>query len=300
MSGVLVATEALSPVPCPPARQPESRLILILDQRRILRGFRWHLVPHRLVRVQDIADRFYGICPSRHTVSIRGAAVEERDSERYFSIVNGQVLVIDFTLETDDADTDDAPPWDQSPDDHPGRPYLAWEQPDLESTGGGNGSSGTQAQVEPRSRSPRERTRRLAIAVESIQHNARDGWVRSLNDLLGAPACKGHLYGMWRHGSLQEAKVVGTLDLTPALMPFGHLSDLCQDAATFFPGRLHFAWNHLSSLKILGHKLLEEPASSPFSHNDHTRAARDATRMLGGEWPFPPFRWPIVLPSLRG
>ncbi|CAE7543989.1 Kcnh2 [Symbiodinium sp. KB8] len=141
-SGVLVATEEISPVPCPPALQPETRLILILDQRRILRGFKWHLVPRRLVKVQDIADRFYDICPFRHTVSIRGAEVEEHDSERYFSIVHGQVLVIDFTLETDDAAEDEAPPWDQSPDDHPGRPYLAWAQSDLEPDGGDDGNSG--------------------------------------------------------------------------------------------------------------------------------------------------------------
>ena len=296
-SGVLVATEEISPVPCPPALQPETRLILILDQRRILRGFKWHLVPRRLVKVQDIADRFYDICPFRHTVSIRGAEVEEHDSERYFSIVHGQVLVIDFTLETDDAAEDEAPPWDQSPDDHPGRPYLAWAQSDLEPDGGDDGNSGAPTQAGLRSRSPRERTRHLAAEGYSIQHKTWGGWVCSFNGTLVGHKAQGRHYGKWSHGILQEAKVVGNPDLTPAQAPFSHPSTLCLDAATLVSGGLHIDWGTFSSLKVVGHKLLEEPVSSPSSLSDHTRAAREATRLLGGEWPFPPFRWPIVLPA---
>ena len=38
VSGALIATERLSNLPCPPARVVETRILLILDQRRILRG----------------------------------------------------------------------------------------------------------------------------------------------------------------------------------------------------------------------------------------------------------------------
>ncbi|OLQ12453.1 hypothetical protein AK812_SmicGene3619 [Symbiodinium microadriaticum] len=296
-SGVLVATEELSPVPCPPALQPETRLILILDQRRILRGFKWYLVPHRLVKVQDIADRFYDICPPRHVVSIRGAEVEEHDSARHFSIVHGQVLVIDFTLETDDAEGDEEPPWDQSPDDHPGRPYLAWVQSDLEPGGGGQGDGGASTQAGIRSRSPRERTRQVAAEGYSIHYKAGAGWACSFHGTLWDYKAQGGHYGKWSHGILHDAKVVGNHDLTPAQTPVSLPSTFCLDATTFVTGGLHFDWGILSSFKVVGHKLLEEPASSPSSLCDRTRAAREATRMLGGEWPFPPFRWPIALPA---
>ena len=40
-TSLLVATEQIHPVPCPPAIRPENRIILILDLRKILQGITW-------------------------------------------------------------------------------------------------------------------------------------------------------------------------------------------------------------------------------------------------------------------
>ncbi|CAE7182070.1 unnamed protein product [Symbiodinium microadriaticum] len=78
-TAVVVATEALSRVPCPPARQRETRRILVLDQRRILKGFAWRLVPGSIVPVQDVLDLYTNLCPFCHTVLAHGAPTEEVD-----------------------------------------------------------------------------------------------------------------------------------------------------------------------------------------------------------------------------
>ena len=110
-SGVIVATDSLSSIPCPPAARPETRRILILDQRRILRGFAWQAVEGCFVDVQLLADAYYGLCPLSHVVTFKGAAVEYREGQRVFSIVNGQVITVEFTREQDTPSSDgDQPP----------------------------------------------------------------------------------------------------------------------------------------------------------------------------------------------
>ena len=293
-SGVIVATETLAPVPCPPALRHDSRLILILDQRRILRGFRWHLVSQHLVKVQDIADMFYGVCPFQHVVTIRGADIEEHDSERFFSIVHGQVLVIDFIREQVDSADDDAPPWDQSPDDHPGRPYLAWDQTDPEPEGGGTDATGTSDAGELRSRSPRDRNRRHKVHDDSSCFQLGVSCHKGIKGLVVNGLGSKCRSGTWSREFLQDAKHVGTHGLTPALTPvlqhtldLGHLGINLHD--------IHVDWRAASLVGIANCKLLEEPSTSLLSLDGHFRDARDATRQLGGEWPFPPFRWPINL-----
>ena len=58
VSGALIATERLSNLPCPPARAVETRILLILDQRRILRGLQWRILEHPYVSVQSLANEY--------------------------------------------------------------------------------------------------------------------------------------------------------------------------------------------------------------------------------------------------
>ncbi|CAE7284049.1 rbcL, partial [Symbiodinium sp. KB8] len=125
-SAVLVATDALQRVPYPPARSPERRRILVLDQRRILRGITWRFVFSRVQKVQDLADLYYDMCPPRHVVSLDGARVEVRDGVQVFLIQPGQVLTVEFVLEKsspppseNEQGPTDLPMRDESPTDPP-------------------------------------------------------------------------------------------------------------------------------------------------------------------------------------
>ena len=70
-SGVLVATEALSCIPYPPARVRENRKILVLDCRAALLGFQWQFFTGEWVLLQHLADRFADHCPLRCLVRHR-------------------------------------------------------------------------------------------------------------------------------------------------------------------------------------------------------------------------------------
>ncbi|CAE7906300.1 unnamed protein product [Symbiodinium microadriaticum] len=161
-SAVLVATDALSRVPCPPARVPEQRSILVLDQRRILRGIAWRFVRSRVLKVQDLADLYYDMCPFRHVVSLDGARIEggKHAASKGIDVADWQCLDVHVAHTT------------------------------VENF--------------------------LALAGTSF-----------------ASTCK----------------------------------------------------------------LLDEP-NADATHTSALASARDATRLLGGEWPFPPYRWPIELPAL--
>ncbi|CAE7397291.1 unnamed protein product, partial [Symbiodinium microadriaticum] len=118
-SGVIVATEALSRVPYPPARHHETRRILILDQRRILQGFSWRLVSGRVVPVQDVVGPFAASCPFGHTVLAHGAPTEQHGEEPAFIIQHGQVLTIEYRPVQEGGDVP-ASPWSDHAQHVPG------------------------------------------------------------------------------------------------------------------------------------------------------------------------------------
>ncbi|CAE7423882.1 unnamed protein product, partial [Symbiodinium microadriaticum] len=118
-SGVIVATEALSRVPYPPARHHETRRILILDQRRILQGFSWRLVSGRVVPVQDVVGPFAALCPFGHTVLAHGAPTEQHGEEPAFIIQHGQVLTIEYRPVQEGGDVP-ASPWSDHAQHVPG------------------------------------------------------------------------------------------------------------------------------------------------------------------------------------
>ncbi|CAE7541810.1 unnamed protein product [Symbiodinium sp. CCMP2592] len=93
---VLVVTEQLSRLPCPPARQREDRVILVLDCRRILRGFQWQVCPEGRVSIPALVDRFLAACPDGYSVSITGATVHTRDDVPFFLFDSGCLLTVDF------------------------------------------------------------------------------------------------------------------------------------------------------------------------------------------------------------
>ena len=319
-SGVIVATDRLSSIPCPPAAKPETRRILILDQRRIRRGFTWQTVEGCFVDVQLLADAYYGICPLSHVVTFKGAAVEHRDGQRVFSIVNGQVITVEFTREQDPSSSDgDHPPHPSPPPEVPDRSgdnEPATEHPrnvDGGTTGVAPGQSLTHSNA--RSRSPRQRTGSQDSPLVDKQVERQDkstvagrlpvhslqACLRRLGektDSLGPAKFACVHVNKWSLVTTEHAHVVGRPGLTPihwTHLHTGHCtSGLCLQgcfSALGVAGNITLQ----SSFGFLGCKLLGEPASGGSGGSGGIDRAREATRLLGGPWPFPPYRWPILI-----
>ncbi|CAE7840215.1 unnamed protein product, partial [Symbiodinium microadriaticum] len=258
-SGVLVATEKLSAIPCPPAASPETRSILILDQRCILRGFTWRIVQEGCIGVQALADTYYGICPHGCVVTFKGAEAETREEEQVpkcprplarlmiarIPVLKTMGILTLSTLNLDIRNRTSIPP--------------------LLAQGAGA-------------------------------------------DLLDRGKVKALIYGakvdMWSADSRDDAQRVGSQCLTPVLSLW-HAEDDGRVIST--------RWPNGSSLSVLGfspsspfpsgktlrapcwvHKLLIEPSTASLGRDSAYERAREATRLLGDSWPFPPYRWPIA------
>ncbi|OLQ05712.1 hypothetical protein AK812_SmicGene11066 [Symbiodinium microadriaticum] len=141
-SGVIVATELLSCVPCPPARVPELRKILMLDCRAILQSFQWQCFTGDHVILQTIADRFADVCPVNFLVVFKGADIVHTPGGLAMNVQHGTVIKVEFqeeTLpavsddegETDDVDVDsDISLPEVSPETHPERPPCSPQRHD--------------------------------------------------------------------------------------------------------------------------------------------------------------------------
>ena len=128
-SSLLVATEQLSRVPFPPARQPDRRIVLILDLRLVLKGITWQLIAPDSVTMRSIADNFRFHCPFAHTVVVRSVSSDGPSEADDKIQVSGQVLEVEFVLDRTllpsrhGPDTDDIPPpQDDRDNSAPARP----------------------------------------------------------------------------------------------------------------------------------------------------------------------------------
>ena len=269
-SAVLVATDALLRVPYPPARNQERRSILVLDQRRILRGLAWRFVFSRVQKVQDLADLYYHMCPPGHVVSLDGPRVDIRDGVQVFLLQPGQVLTVEFVPEQQSS-----PPSEQDlgPADIPLRAQPPAANPTAEvPIAPGNGHAGCLSQNDStRSRSPRGRTQHEVLPSCDLPGTP---WRGKLGN--GFPALRPKTVPQGRKH-----------DCTVWLSSHGAACTLCVG----FP--LVLARDTPGSVC----KLLQESPEAAPPHPMFV-AARDVTRMLGGDWPLPPYRWPIDMPAL--
>ena len=117
-TGVWIATERISRIPCPPARVPENKLVLVLDCRPLLLGIRWLLLADPIVPVHEITSPFLEYCPEEHVVTVTGAEAIEWGDESVFQFTCGQVIVLSFDEDISSSERNAAPP----PDDPPAPP----------------------------------------------------------------------------------------------------------------------------------------------------------------------------------
>ena len=306
-SGIIVATEALSRVPYPPARQHEFRRILVLDQRRILQGFSWRLVPTGTVSVQSLVSLYADTCPYRHTVLIHGAPVEQHDDETVFVIQHGQVLTVEYRPVAEGGDVP-AAPWSDHTQHIPGTSQGSLPDGDRSRPPDGHRSSGDTGNPDRnRSRTPRQHGPRPVADAEA-----------PVLDICSSQHCR----HKWSLDLKHHAHHVGNLSLTPdpwhclGCLQAGPLPNLrpsfdTWDASLCCDGfvkdlrvptsvSLWSTWRsigfHGTAPLSRGFKLLTEPVAGRLETQDLLAGARTATRWLGGAWPFPPYRWPIELP----
>ena len=306
-TAVVVATEALSRVPCPPARQRETRRILVLDQRRILKGFAWRLVPGSIVPVQDVLDLYTNLCPFCHTVLAHGAPTEEVDGRTAFRIQHGQVLIIEFRRVTGAWDFP-ASPWSDQTQHVPGTQQGPLPDPPAQTPGaGGAGAAEPSLTDRGRSRTPRQHTlaghepaghmNQFLVDSNKPKHKWSSGYKQHavlpgnhsltpdtrqmLIDLTHAGVADiGGYFNKWSVASWEAVCLTGSACLTPVKphvlgpLPFGELG-------RWFGSRS--GWDC---------KCLIEPSDGHRDAFEALQDARTATRHLGGEWPFPPYRWP--------
>ena len=121
-SGLIIATQQVSRLPCPPARIRDDRLLIFLDARPILQGFQWMIADHTDIPASRVAQRFEDSCPPDHTISISGAVVFSFGDEQFLSLEDGLLLTIEYTEEMpspDPSSSGSPPPDDGHADDRP-------------------------------------------------------------------------------------------------------------------------------------------------------------------------------------
>ena len=291
VSGVLVATDRLSTLPCPPARTVETRVLLLLDQRRILKGITWRVLEHPFVPVQSLANEYYEHCPPDHIVSIRGAAVENRPDGPVLLISSGQVLTIEF-IEDLRPDVDDDP--DMHPPGDPGRDDCGPEggpdghRPQTTGTSPGQQPSVTAAADitnRNRSRSPRQAPPSCAL----VSHQSRTALCQCDRALCAKLACD--RVAMCPDVQHQDALLQSRHPCTPVL---SHAQTCGQCSALRIKAALV---SHGSYLPLAVYKLLHDPAQGNTNANITAQGARDAARMLGVRWPATP-ELPLWFPDV--
>ena len=300
VSGVLVATEAVSNLPCPPAKSKDTRKILILDQPPILRGFSWRLQDHDLLPVQMLADEFADLCPSGYSVVFRGASVLRVGGRLVMVIGNGQVVSVEFVPDqVQRDDPNEAPPDDddmheggdgdhrnEGQDSLPSDVHSVSEPPSAS-----QGTAREPASDRSRSRSPRDST--------GANDTARSSHAVLQLDLTSgskAPALTldrphkgirriGNPTYMWSSVVLHDALAEGMRCLTSVLPhPLGPQAlRICGPSlAKNTAGEGTHGQGHIVC------KILPSQGASHLSSSEAFRNARRATLQLGLPWPFEP------------
>ncbi|CAE7939958.1 HERC1 [Symbiodinium sp. KB8] len=279
-SGVIVATEQLSKVPCPPARRPEARLILILDCRPMLLGIRWLLAGNRVVPTTDITGPFVTHCPPGYTIRVRGglAGTDDQVPHGHLLLQHGLVLTLSFVHgpwgEYSDG-TDLQPPQPPFDPDGPSDADTAGSPPHY----GDGGVSGRAGPVivpqRGRSRSPRGDGGTGGSAALSLTVRAA---------ILGHSAAA-------VSGSFVEPNLQGVLGI--CRVAYALSASFSCSSGLSIPGPLGAlsscsAFHRAGPFSAISTRLLQSEVGSLSVDSGALQAARAAFAGLGFHWPMDP------------
>ena len=294
---VIVATECISNIPCPPAKGVDTKVALILDCRPLLLGIRWLIHSHSFIPVAQIVQMFEEHCPDGFVVTITGCDAVQRENDMVFPIQNGQVLVISFDEDLPSSDHGGTPPdgpFDEFPD-RPKRPDTDEADSRCTPEPGGSAPSGKQRparEARNRSRSPRGSGSAISEApvTQRTQMNMALERYQALN--LEEAEVK------WEFAFDHDAYADSTPSLTPVLTLDTTRFRLVIPAA--LSGTFEALYRHGSQMPLLPgfqllancgdgwnpvDKLLSGEPSTGHRADGAYEAARSATVSLGFPWP---------------
>ncbi|CAE7947537.1 TNXB [Symbiodinium sp. KB8] len=299
-SSLLVATEQLCRIPCPPAKQRESRIILILDLRRILQGVQWRLIEQGGVRLQDVADMFRFTCPFGHHVQVRSPDSDVLSDTAAFIHEHGQVLEVSFLPDAGLR----PPPSPHAPEEDEGRApprQDRQDEPDLPDTGGYHSPPACQAAagaphdaLSSRSRSPRSRSGpSLHCPTDDAPQTAPNPDMPVLTGAAAdAPQSRVDLPTSASTNPADTQHIRGTVG-TEASPPLAFGCAVSHDVtADVRSQQQRHALGEPASFQPESLRLLHDPDPAHPEADARLQEARNAARMLGVEWPHAPYRWP--------
>ena len=255
MSAVLVVSQLL-----PNLRGPShGPCVVFLDQRPLLAGLTWCLVPDGLLSIASVFANLPRPCPSGHRVQVTGAyPLPGTDTYR---VADGTKLIFEFVPSQLAAASDDS---DMSGDDS----SVNSPRNTLGSDSEADSSQSDEASPEaaPPAGPPPPHPLRF--------HGA--AWLLILAALCPTPA-------QGAAPSSSEA-TVSFADLAIVWHAFRHAFTVACSAAVVLE-RFVFVSSLLSGVAC---KLLFEPSNPSIGDSDLLASLRHATRLLGIEWPFMP------------
>ena len=300
VSGLVVATQAMPQRP-PGATGRDRQIILILDQRPILRGIQWRILARPTIQVQALADEFSEFCPHGYSVVFRGADVLRIAGQTSLVLGNGQVVSVEFVPDNSALPSTSSPPPNDDPweddDDSTDRPPdedddRLWHQchnvQHAASDFSGANAPGAAEQTgnRPRSRSPRQRGVDSFLPPPFLPTEAALSCVSEQGAPLADRICNPRNFkGMWSsvitQGALDEGRRCFTSATAWVTGPYVSLlnPDLGHLSACITPT---FGMSPVMYRMLPGHGAPDAPTGTAFN------APRQITRQLGFNWPFEP------------
>ena len=289
----------MSSLPCPPARNRDRRLILILDQRPILQGFKWRLLERPTLRVQELADEYADTCPTGYSVVFKGADVLRIAGRKVLVLGHGQVVSVEFVLDSPAPFSGESQPPPDGPPEHGPDSNDSWPDNDPvhsypSAPADAQSGGGTHANARTRSRSPRQRgdggtgaSPATSLGL-SPTTRLRPELQLSFADRVQRAGVTSGLDVMWSSVFSREVLAEGTRCLTPVSFQMPSLFERGPTMHRQHSGILHVSTNNGQDVPRLFCRLL--PGSSGYSaFSDGAFAnARTATLQLGLEWPLEP------------
>ena len=119
-SGLIVATQRVCRLPCPPARTRDNRLIIFIDARPVMCGFLWFLMDQVNIPVSVVTRRFMDDCPVGFGVSVSGAEIDSFGDEQFLALEDGLLLTVDYVeyLPSQNPEDSSPPPPRQDDEGH--------------------------------------------------------------------------------------------------------------------------------------------------------------------------------------
>ena len=296
-SGVIVATEQLSRVPYPPARFPERRVVLMLDCRRILLGFRWLLLLGRRVDPQTVINSFQQPCPAGYVLAFLGVETHTDADGSFWLVDNGRCITVDYTRQR--------PNDDHLADDRgPPRPPPTARDPPFSEEYAYPTAKAAPPPPRSRSRSPSRGSPSRGAASRVLHCDqlkvAHSPTSRACKLGSSSSNCA---WIKWQSVTPGDVLAENERCVTPVLLAVGaekNFSGL-DWAADFLRSQFADRWSFLLDrvlrvdpvLLRLVCRLLQEPCSDRTRPHEAYSAARRATRQFGQTWPLTPGYRPL-------